>query len=89
MQVTARELKLRLGRYLGAVQQGQTVRITLRGRPIAELRPLGPAGDARLAHLVAQGLASPGQGPLPPHQPAPAAQSGAALILADRNAERP
>lgn len=40
--VGARELKTRLGRYLRSVREGQTVLVTDRGEPIAELRPLPP-----------------------------------------------
>jgi prevent-host-death family protein len=87
MQVTARELKLRLGRYLEAVRRGETVRVTMRGQPVAEIRSLGPSGDERLASLVAQGLITPGKGRLPPHTPERAKRSGAGLILAERDAE--
>lgn len=41
--VGARELKNRLGRYLRQVQGGETILVTERGRPVAELRPLSPA----------------------------------------------
>jgi len=39
--VASRELKNRLGQYLKLVKQGETVRITDRGRPIACIVPLG------------------------------------------------
>ncbi len=61
LTVGARELKNRLGKYLGQVQAGSTLVITERGRPIAELRPVRPAGndlEARLAELATQGLLS-------------------------------
>ena len=57
--VGARELKNRLGRYLRQVQTGETILVTERGRPVAELRPLSPAArdlDARLGELAAKGL---------------------------------
>lgn len=57
--VGARELKNRLGRYLRQVQAGETILVTERGRPVAELRPLAPAAldlDARLQELAAQGF---------------------------------
>ena len=38
--VGARELKARLGSYLRRVRQGQTLVVTDRGQPVAELRPL-------------------------------------------------
>lgn len=57
--VGARELKTRLGRYLRQVQDGETILITERGRPVAELRPLSPAAtelDVQLQKLAAQGV---------------------------------
>jgi prevent-host-death family protein len=57
--VGARELKNRLGRYLRQVQGGETILITERGRPVAELRPLSPAAvdlDGRLQQLAAAGV---------------------------------
>jgi prevent-host-death family protein len=40
MVVAARELKNRLGKYLKRVRRGESVVVTDRGVPIAELRPL-------------------------------------------------
>lgn len=57
--VGARELKNRLGRYLRQVRTGETILVTERGRPVAELRPLPPAAldlDTRLGELAAKGL---------------------------------
>jgi len=54
--VGARELKVRLGSYLRRVRQGQTLVVTDRGRPVAELRPMPRGGrDAVLARLAAEG----------------------------------
>lgn len=56
--VGARELKLRLGRYLRQVRAGETILVTDRGQPIAELRPLSRSAlelDARLQQLAATG----------------------------------
>jgi antitoxin (DNA-binding transcriptional repressor) of toxin-antitoxin stability system len=87
MNVTARELKLRLGRYLEAVQRGETLRVTLRGKAIAEIRPLGQTSHERLARLVAEGRLSPGKGRLDAYEPQPGARSATAIVLADREAE--
>jgi antitoxin (DNA-binding transcriptional repressor) of toxin-antitoxin stability system len=55
--VGARELKVRLGSYLRRVRQGQTLVVTDRGRPVAELRPMPRGGrDAVLARLEAEGV---------------------------------
>ena len=59
MTVAARELKNRLGTYLRRVRQGETLLVTDRGRPIAELRPVSPAAidlPAKYHELAARGL---------------------------------
>ena len=59
--VGSRELKTRLGTYLRKVRQGQTLVITERGRPVAELRPISFEGSGereRLEELVVLGLVS-------------------------------
>lgn len=40
MNVAARELKNRLGAYLRRVKSGETVVVTDRGVPVAEIRPV-------------------------------------------------
>lgn len=70
--VGARELKIRLGSYLRAVRGGQTLVVTDRGHPVAELRPISGGGGAlaeRLRELAALGIVSSGgkgRGTLPP-----------------------
>ena len=57
--VGSRELKTRLGAWLRRVRRGETVVVTDRGDPVAELRPLsrgGDAADAALAGLEALGI---------------------------------
>lgn len=57
-EVGARELKTRLGTYLRRVRQGNTLVVTDRGEPIAELRPIGSdvsGTEAVLARLEATG----------------------------------
>lgn len=56
--VGARELKTRLGRYLNRVRRGDTIVVTDRSEPVAELRPIHATGDpaaAALAKLAATG----------------------------------
>jgi prevent-host-death family protein len=70
--IGARELKMRLGSYLRQVQEGTTIVVTERGRPVAELRPV-PLGkgeeEARLDELAALGLLRRGTGALAPFVP--------------------
>ena len=87
--VGARELKVRLGTYLRQVRQGRTLLVTDRGRPVAELRPMSPAGgtDAILAQLEANGVITrPTKKRLTPFRPLEG--RGAALstaVLQDRD----
>jgi prevent-host-death family protein len=56
--VGARELKVRLGTYLRRVRQGQSLVVTDRGQPVAELRPLGgkAGAESNLVKLEAKGV---------------------------------
>ena len=48
-QVGIRELKNHLARYLRSVRQGRSIIVTKRGKPIARLVPLPPAGQSALS----------------------------------------
>ena len=57
--VGSRELKTRLGTYLDEVKRGQTIVVTERGTPVAELRPIAQSEDrleAALQRMAAEGL---------------------------------
>jgi prevent-host-death family protein len=57
--VGSRELKTRLGTYLEQVKKGKTIVVTDRGKPIAELKPIGnreTTEEDRIAELEALGL---------------------------------
>jgi prevent-host-death family protein len=61
LHVGARELKTRLGTYLGRVRRGERVIVTERHHPVAELRRIdaAPASRAdRLQRLAALGAIS-------------------------------
>jgi prevent-host-death family protein len=87
--VGARELKVRLGTYLKRVRQGQTLIVTDRGEPVAELRPLAAAGTAEviLAKLEANGaVARPTKQHLTPFRAIESrGESAAAAVIADRD----
>jgi prevent-host-death family protein len=59
--VGSRELKTRLGTYLGHARAGHVVVVTDRGQPVAELRPIGQGDpeESALARLVARGILTP------------------------------
>lgn len=67
--VGARELKARLGKYLRTVRSGQTLVVTDRGEPVAELRPLRDDMERKLAKLRAEGRISGRAGRLRPFDP--------------------
>lgn len=60
MQTAAgvRELKTHLSRYLKRVQQGETVLITDRGKPVGRIVPVqsSQSTDERIKEMVAAGL---------------------------------
>lgn len=47
--VSVRELRDRLSQYLRAVRQGESVVVTVRGKPVARLVPASPRGKAALS----------------------------------------
>jgi prevent-host-death family protein len=89
-ELGVRELKQSLSRVLRAVGRGEHVRVTLRGRPIADIVPAREAdtGD-RLRKLVAQGrFQLPARAhPRRPPRMTQGARSASALVLAEREAE--
>ena len=90
-EVGVRELKLSLSETLRAVSRGQQIRVTMRGRPIADIVPAGAStGDDLLRKLVADGrLAAPTR-PRAMKAPRLAKSTGSAssLVLAERDEER-
>lgn len=88
--VGARELKTRLGRYLNRVRRGDTIVVTDRSEPIAELRPIGDVRDPAAAELAK--LAAIGGLTLPTRQGLVRIEaarlmsgSGSAAVAADRD----
>jgi len=74
--VGSRELKNRLGKYLGLVRKGQTLQITDRGKRVALLVPAQQTGTtveanwtAQLDQLEARGAVRRGKGKLTLYPP--------------------
>jgi prevent-host-death family protein len=89
--IGVRELKQSLSETLRAVGRGEQVRVTLRGRPLADIVPAGAAsGDDRLRGLIAEGRVVPPARARPKRAPklAKARRSASSLVLAERDAER-
>ena len=90
-EIGVRALKQSLSETLHAVGRGEQVRVTLRGRPLADIVPAGAAVvDDRLRELVANGRVVPPARAQPRRAPklAEGRSSAASLVLAERDAER-
>ncbi len=90
-EIGVRELKSSLSGILRAVEDGEQVRVTIRGRAVADIVPAtARASEGRLRELVASGQVTPAARPRPskPPRPMPGKRSASAIILAERDAER-
>jgi prevent-host-death family protein len=87
LEIGVRELKTSLSSVLHRVDEGEQVRVTVRGRPVADIVPAGSRrADERLRALVADGRVTPAARPLPRRSPRPldTGRSASAIILAER-----
>ncbi len=89
MNVGTKELKNHLSHYLGRVRDGETVRVTDRGKVVAEIRAVVEANgddDTCLTRLQTAGLVTVGTGRFAKVRPVKlrAGTSASAAILADR-----
>lgn len=90
-EIGVRALKQSLSETLRAVGRGEQVRVTIRGRPVADIVPAGTAaGDDRLRELVAEGRVVPPARARPRRPPrlAKSRRSASSLVLSERDAER-
>lgn len=89
VRVGIRELRQRASELLRLVEQGETVEITDRGRPVAHLTPL-PEGSP-LEQLIAAGEIEPATAPfatLPPPLPATGGELASEVLARLRRDER-
>jgi prevent-host-death family protein len=89
-EIGVRELKRSLSATLRAVGRGEHVRVTLRGRPLADIVPASAAAvDDRLRELIASGRLVPPARARPGRAPrlAKARRSASSLVLSERDAE--
>lgn len=89
--IGSRELKTRLGTYLERVRRGETLVVTDRGVPVAELRPITTSDDpveAALEKMAMEGLVTrpTNKGPMTPFKPMrlPPGVSAADAIISER-----
>ena len=86
-----RKLKTNLSSVLRQVDAGEQIRVTRRGRPVADIFPAGVhRGDQHLRRLVADGRVTPASRPRPSRSPRPleTGRSASAIVLAERDDER-
>lgn len=88
-EIGVRELKRSLSETLRAVEGGEQVRVTVRGRVVADLVPAGAAHDGRVRKLVSEGRLTPPAIARPPRAPrlTRARRSASELVLAERAVE--
>ncbi|MGH3048511.1 MAG: type II toxin-antitoxin system Phd/YefM family antitoxin [Gaiellaceae bacterium] len=89
--IGVRELKATLSEALRQVERGERIRVTSRGRVVADIVPAGSgASDDPLAELIAQGRVTPASMPVPREPPPLVRGRGSATeyILAEREADR-
>jgi prevent-host-death family protein len=90
-EIGVRELKQSLSETLRAVGRGQQIRVTVRGKPLADIVPAGAStADDHLRELVARGRVKAPSGTRPARPPrlAKSTRSASAAVLAERDAER-
>jgi prevent-host-death family protein len=90
-EIGIRELKTNLSSVLHRVDEGEQIRVTRRGQPVADIVPAGARrGDERLRELVADGRITPAARLRPSRSPRPldTGRSASAIVLAERDDER-
>jgi prevent-host-death family protein len=88
-EIGVRELKANLSKVLRQVDQGNRVRVTRRGRPVADIVP-AESSESQWERMIAEGKITPASRPMPKNPPAPrkTGRSASAIILAERDEER-
>ena len=90
-EIGVRDLKAQLSSVLHDVEDGDRVRVTSRGRPIAEIVPVLPERGEAMKQLIAEGRVTPASQPKPqgsPPAPRKTGRSASAAVLAEREKER-
>lgn len=74
-RIGIRELRQNASEYVRRAEEGETIELTDRGRPVARLTPIPPGGV--LERLIAEGKVRPAKGDLVAAGPPLAAKPGA------------
>lgn len=84
-------MKANLSSVLRDVEEGERVRVTSRGRPVADIVPVLPERSEAMKKMIAEGRVTPASRPKPegpPPRPRKTGRSASAIILAEREEER-
>ncbi|HWM64255.1 MAG TPA: type II toxin-antitoxin system prevent-host-death family antitoxin [Solirubrobacterales bacterium] len=91
-EIGVRELKANLSSVLRDVERGEQVRVTVRGRPVADLVPAqAPQRYSEgMRKLIAEGKVTPASRPLPLPKATPrrTGRSASAIVIAEREEGR-
>jgi prevent-host-death family protein len=90
-EIGVRELKQSLSETLRAVGRGQQVRVTVRGKAVADIVPAGAAlNDDRIRELVAEGRVAVPSRARPKRAPRlmKSRRNASSLVLSERETER-
>ena len=90
-EIGVRELKANLSQVLHRIEEGEEVRVTLRGRHIADLVPAGSKRSLLdLRDLISEGRVTPPSRSRPLGRPRPLAtgRSATAIVLDERAEDR-
>lgn len=82
-------MKAKLGSVLSRVEKGERVRITRRGRPVADIVPTESA-EEQWERMVTEGRITPPSAPFDRNPPPPrkTGRSASEIILAEREEDR-
>ena len=89
-EIGVRDLKAQLSSVLRKVEAGERVRVTSRGRPVAEIVP-AELPEGQWERMVAEGRITPARRPpseASPPTPRKTGRSASAIILAEREEDR-
>jgi prevent-host-death family protein len=90
-EIGVRELKASLSGVLHEVEDGEQIKVTVRGRHVADLVPAGVRrSDRQLRELVADGKVTLAAAPHPSRvrRPLRTGRSASEIVLAEREEER-
>ena len=87
-RIGIRELRQRASEYIRLVEEGETVEVTDRGRPVAMITPIR-RDESTVERLIREGRLSPGKGRLLDVKPLPPLKDGPTLseVLAGMRAD--